>query len=356
MKNLTSIFVLGIMIFIVSGFSVNEPAVDSNTDAPATGRFFGFGQITTGSNSQYHIQNDVPRQDLSGAATDGEHIIFVDDGGKPSDFNFVRVMEELPDTAGVDLPLTLNHEDMEGATFYRDYFVATTSLGKSSDADYRRLTRFKIDDNGTLAQEQSVDLRDELMAALQANFGDDWYNRIKDEPAKSGGLNIEGISQVGTGQDVLAWGLRSPLAGDNFGNPATNPALSLSDGSAIIAFVSNPFDSNPSFSFETVDLGGHGVRGMEWIPAMGGYVIIGGPTIKANGYSLWLWSHPHGLEQLDLSGFDHLCRPESVIQVTEDNKPYLVVLSEESGAACDNVDYTYIQAEILNGHRGNGHK
>jgi hypothetical protein len=312
-----------------------------------------FGEIITGFNSQYHEQPAGSlRQDLSGAAADYKRIIFVDDGGSPPEFSFVRVMSELPDTGAIDIPLTLNHEDLEGATYHNGYFIITTSMSAEIGEAQRRLTRFKLNWSGNqLKYEKSVDNRDGLMEALRQQFGDEWFNRIKDEPGRAGGLNIEGLSRPNTWQDFILLGLRSPLLGDNFGNPATDPGLNLDEGMAIIAKVHHPFDANPTFDFQTLDLlsetGSHGIRGMEWIPAMGSYVIIGGPVPAADNYSLWQLTWNGTLKPLELPGFENLCRPESVMQIKEGYKEYLVVLSEESGAACNNVPYTFIMAEIL---------
>jgi hypothetical protein len=312
-----------------------------------------FGEILTGFNSQYHEQPaGVLRQDLSGAATDYDHIIFIDDGGSPPDFSFVRVMSDLPDTAAIDIPLTLNHQDLEAATYHNGYFIITTSMSDAIGDDQRRLTRFKLNRYGSrLKYEKSVDIRDELMAALSDQFGEEWFDRIRDEPGRAGGLNIEGLSRPHTWQDFILLGLRSPLLGDNFGNPATDPALNLDEGQAIIAKVHHPFDDDPTFDFHTLDLqtetGSHGIRGMEWIPAMNAYVIIGGPVPAVDDYSLWQLKRNGALSRLELPGFEDLCRPESVMQVKEHWKKYLVVLSEESGAACNEAPYTFIMAEII---------
>jgi hypothetical protein len=360
MKVIKNIFRLGTIFFVLLSFgTITNILADSEfnlfdsglkTFAPP----FQFGEITTGKNSRYNTAQN--RQDLSGAATDGNYIIFTDDGGSPADFNFVRVTPNLPDSNGVNLPLSLTHQDMEAATFYKDFFVISGSLSDNNE-NANRLTRFKLNEDASqLVEETSVDLRDELLAALQAEFGDEWFNRIKDEPGRAGGLNIEGLSQSHTGQDVLLWGLRSPLFGDNFGNPSTNPDLSLSEGMAIIAAVKNPFSDNPSFSFETIHLdtefGDQGIRGMEWIPALHSYVIIGGPIEAADNYSLWRLRQNGQLDRLDLPGFNQLCRPETLIQVSEDGKDFLVVLSEESGASCNSVDFTFIKAEIIPGNGG----
>lgn len=338
-----------------SASTAADPATHNQTSSLTAGPPFSFGEITYGFLAQFHDQNGL-RQDVSGAAADRPYIVLFDDGGKPSDYNFVRVIRGLPDEAPVELALSLPHKDLEAATWYRGHYVGSTSLSKTGEenAAYRWLTRFTLNHDGDqLIGEESVDLRADLMEGLRTHFGDAWFARVENEPSKSGGLNIEGISRGATGQDALVWGLRSPLFGDTFGNPATDPELSLFEGDAIIAKVADPFGDNPSFTFETLDLEGLGIRGMEWVPRLRGYVIISGPVPKGDGYGLWLWrEHDHQLERLELAGFDSLCRPETVISMVQNGKGYLVVMSEESGAACNDAPFTYIQAEIV---RGNGH-
>lgn len=311
-----------------------------------------FGEITTGKNSLYHTQNGVPRNDLSGAASDGEHIIFGDDGGDTGvgyGFNFVRVTSDIPDDDGVNLPLTETHTDVEGATFANGYFVITTSLSSAS-ANQQRTTRFKIaehDNTLSIVNETSVNLTQSMKDALRETFGDEWYNSSINLAAKSGGLNIEGISASHKGGDRLVFGLRSPLFGGEF-------PTDLHSGNAILATVKNPFGSHPTWDFITADFGGLGVRGFEWIPALHSYVVSAGPVEKATEYRLYQVFPNGDVRGLDLPGVNQLCRPESVIQQTKNGKDYLVVLSEDSGPECDGVPFTYIRAEILNGN-GHGH-
>lgn len=336
-----------IALLLLPGCGDDGASLDAavSTDAPMTAG--PFGDITMGKIAQYHDQ-DGPRQDLSGAAM-GERIIFVDDGGSPSDLSGVLV-----GTISEDPPFVHEfaeiHRDLEGATFGNEYYVVTTSLSDAADAAYRQLTRFRFDDSDVLVDVDSVDMRDDLMEALRVEFGDDWYDRIKDEPGNAGGLNIEGITRSEHDGPALVWGLRSPLFGDDFGNPASDPDNSLDSGVAIVAIVDDAFAPAPAFSFDTLDLDGHGIRGIEWIPAMQTYVVIGGSVPKADGYTLWTWSGPDrgtAPEPLPLSGFSSLCRPESVIQETRNELDYLVVLSEESGGACDDAVFTFIRARIL---------
>jgi hypothetical protein len=303
------------------------------------------GTIETGKTSLYHTQNGVPRTDLSGVGYDGKNIVFADDGGDAGagyGFNFVRVTSTLPDADGYNVPLSAVHNDVEGATYMDGRYYITTSLSKSADPATRLTTRFKLDDNHhQILNEESVDLHDSLREALRVNFGDEWYNSWKGLAAKSGGLNIEGLSRSGRHGNRLVFGLRSPLFGGAF--PAD-----LHSGSAILAEVKNAFTDHPTWDFMAVDLGGLGVRGIEWIPALDSYVISAGPVEKATEYSLYQVFTDGTVRPLALAGMNQLCRPESVFQQTIGHKDYLVVVSEDSGPECAGVPFTWIRAEIIN--------
>ena len=123
-----------------------------------------FGTTTTGFIAKYHEQPaGTFTQDLSGAATDGKVIIFADDGG-----SFIRVVRGgLPDTQAVNVPLALEHKDMEGGTFRNGVFAVITShtMTGSENQPFRRLTRFKLSEDTNqlkLQDEKSVDLRDPI--------------------------------------------------------------------------------------------------------------------------------------------------------------------------------------------------
>lgn len=308
-----------------------------------------FGEITTGKNSLYHTQNGVARNDLSGAATDGTHIVFGDDGGDTGvgyGFNFIRVQTDIPDTDGVSVPLPSVHNDVEGVAYANGYFVITTSLS-SADPNQQKTTRFKLDNSNNIVDVTTVNLRDSMNEALRLTFGDEWYDSWKNLAAKSGGLNVEGLSASHKGGDRLVFGLRSPLFGGEF-------PTDLHSGNAILATVKNPFSSHPRWDFITADFGGLGVRGVEWIPALHSYVVSAGPVEKATEYRLYQVFPNGDVRGLDLPGVDQLCRPESLIQQTKDGKDYLVVLSEDSGPECTGVPFTYIRAEIKHGN-AHGH-
>jgi hypothetical protein len=76
----------------------------------------------------------------------------------------------------------------------------------------------------------------------------------------------------------------------------------LRDGRALIASVENPtavFESDeaPQIAplLDELDLGGHGIRGLSYVPALGGYLVIGGPISREPAtFQLWCWSGEPG--------------------------------------------------------------
>lgn len=319
-----------------------------------------FGRVTYGRVQTYHEQDCQLRHDLSGAAFHDGLIITVDDGGQPSDYPFVHVMRTLPDDHPVRLPVAADQKDLEGATWSRGYYVTTTSMSlfdKSgislfNQHDFADISRFSID---LVAKQRTkvsqIPLRSRLLAGLQQHFANDtWFQRIDGQQPRKGGLNVEAITRTADeqGQETLLLGLRSPLFGNHFGHPEMDSSLSLKEGAAIVAIISDPFGTKPSITFTTVDLNGAGIRAMEWIPALNGYVIVSGPVMRKGSFNLWFWPHTDGpAEPLFLPGFQHLCRPEAVIPFMEDTTPYLVILSESSGLECSKTMFSYVKAKIL---------
>lgn len=351
----------------VDNLQSTEPAVDIETDvqAPFPARTgpalltperarrhpqlvsaptMRFGPTTVGTLEPYRVEGGVAVHDVSGAAARGDLTVLVDDGGTSGDYNRLRVLRG---GEARELSLQAPHKDIEDITALPDgSFVLTTSLSGDDDAS-RRTTRVVLHDDGTrILAETSVDLREPLLEALTQRFGARFVERVRAAPAKEGGLNIEGIAAVPTATDsTFLFGLRSPLVASASMTPAGEEPP-LHKGRAVIARVEAPFGGAPRVRLEELDLEGHGVRGMEFIPALRGTVIIGGPVEKGDGYSLWLWRGGDDVERLHVDGFDGLRRPESVLQVTEGGRDFLVIMSEQSGPACEGAPYNVIKVPL----------
>ena len=173
-------------------------------------------------------------------------------------------------------------DDLEGLALDRTGFVyAITSHSRDDDGDEKKsrekLVRFRVEGKRVVDAKVIDGLKPALTsrhAVLAAAV------RVADVKA-DGGLNIEGL-EISPDQKRLLIGFRSPLR----------------DGRALIASVENPsaiFESDeaPRIAplLDELDLGGHGIRGLAYVPAIGDYLVIGGPASRepAN-LDLWRWS------------------------------------------------------------------
>jgi len=305
-------------------------------------------QVKTGSTPLYRY-HDKQLQDLSGSAYVNGHIYLMSDGGKNSDFPEVRIttLDKLESPAYL-FQRQIIQRDIEGATQIGNSIYIASSMSQINEDtdDYRVLSSIRVNDDGHFVSESYTYARDVILSAMKDKFGDDaWLRRVQVSFGKQGGINIEGLSASHNGGNNLVFGFRSPLWDKNFGSPQLDPSLSLKKGLAILIEMSDPIEGSLNkSSVKLLDLKGQGIRGIEYIPAMGGYVIISGGVEKLNEYHLWFYE-PKSEEVTKLSqqndGFSRLCRPESVLNLPE--KSTLIILSEESGKACENVEFNYIE-------------
>lgn len=214
-------------------------------------------------------------------------------------------------------------DDLEGlALGASGHLYAITSHSRAGDGDEKKsrhkLVRFMIRDDLIVHASVAPGLKSALTAAHQvlARAAD-----ILDVKA-AGGLNIEAL-EVTPDQQRLLLGLRSPLLA----------------GHALIAAIENPdamFDAGEpprvSQALITLDLGGHGIRGMSWLPALHGYLIISGPVDREQvQFRLWFWNGQAGtaarrVSVPGLAGFEHA---EGISPAFLDGRPRIVLVSDD---------------------------
>ena len=214
-------------------------------------------------------------------------------------------------------------DDLEGLALDRAGFVyAITSHSRDDDGDERtsreKLVRFRID--GTSVVDSKV--VDGVKSALTARHPVlAAAAQIRDVKA-SGGLNIEAL-EISPDQTKLLIGFRSPLH----------------DGRALVASVENPsevFESDeaPRIAavIEELDLGGHGIRGLSYVPALGAYLVIGGPVSRQRAkFDLWLWSGRRGApaRRVTVPGLRGLERAEGVSPAVINGKEQVIIVSDD---------------------------
>lgn len=214
-------------------------------------------------------------------------------------------------------------DDLEGLALDRAGFVyAITSHSRDDDGDEKksreRLVRFRIE-GSRVAGPKVVD---GLKRALTAKYPE-LAAAAKIRGVKAGGgLNIEAL-EISPDQQRLLIGFRSPLR----------------DGRAIIASVENPSglfeaDDVPRLAadLDELDLGGHGIRGLSYVPSIGEYLVISGPVSREPGqFALWRWNGQQGgaARRVTVPGLQGLERAEGVSPAVIDGVVRIIIVSDD---------------------------
>lgn len=214
-------------------------------------------------------------------------------------------------------------DDLEGLALDRAGFVyAITSHSRADDGDEKKsrekLVRFRVEGD-RVVDPKVVDGLKEALTARHAVLAA--AAQVRDVKAR-GGLNIEGL-EIRPDQQRLLIGFRSPLRG----------------GRALIASIENPsaiFESDeaPRIAplLQELDLGGHGIRGLSYVPSLGAYLVIGGPTSREPAsFDLWRWSGEPGApaQRLTVPGVRGLAKAEGVCPAVVGGKECIVVVSDD---------------------------
>ena len=146
-----------------------------------------------------------------------------------------------------------------------------------------------------------------------------------------GAFNIEGATWV---PDVgLLIGLRSPTFSPSHAEPGRAVALVLSNPHAIFDDKAAPrFEPQP----RTLDLGGQGIRALEYDASNEGVWLIAGrsdnpdgpPTVGAKPWRLWFWDLKDGLSLLHTSGPADIANPEGLCHLVENGQPGLLLVED----------------------------
>jgi hypothetical protein len=256
---------------------------------------------------------------------EGRFLVVEDEKLQPLSLVTIR-----PDGSTSSTPLMTNPDadamkldDLEGVTTDATGFVyAVTSHSRNSKGEEKKsrekLVRFRIEGDRAVTPVVITGLKAALIAAHPVLAKAAAVLDVKTD----GGLNIEALDMTQDGQRLLI-GFRSPLQ----------------EQRAIIASIENPaavFESGatPKISPQllTLDLGGHGIRGMSYVPALSGYLVISGPVSKEQvQFRLWFWSgktseQPRHVSVPGLNGFEHA---EGVSPAIIDGKPKIVIVSDD---------------------------
>lgn len=214
-------------------------------------------------------------------------------------------------------------DDLEGLTLDRlgrVYAVTSQSLGGDGEPKKSRekLVRFRVEGDRVVDPEVVQGFKSALVAAHPELAEAARRTDVKG----SGGLNVEALEFDADNTHLLV-GFRSPLR----------------DGRALVASIENPgavFDQGESPEIapvlEVLDLGGNGIRGMSYLPSLGGYLVIAGPVSKApQPFELWLWRGNAGApaQRVRIPGLSGLAHAEGVCPALIDGKQRVMIVSDD---------------------------
>jgi hypothetical protein len=214
-------------------------------------------------------------------------------------------------------------DDLEGIVLDQSGNVyAITSHSRDGDGDEKKsrdkLVRFRIEADRVVAPRVVKGLKPALLTAHPMLAAAAAILDVKAD----GGFNIEAL-EISTDQQRLLIGFRSPLL----------------DNRAIIASVENPaamFDADEppriSTTLITLDLGGNGIRGMSYLPALDGYLISSGPVGREQAqFQVWFWSGrpgepTHRVTVPGMQGFEHA---EGISPAVIDSHQRIIIVSDD---------------------------
>ncbi len=233
-------------------------------------------------------------------------------------------------------------DDLEGLTLSRTGFVyAITSHSRNDDGEEKKsrekLVRFRVEGKRVTdpmvvgGLKRAMTARHPVLAAA-ANVR---------EVKTRGGLNIEALEMTPDQQRLLV-GFRSPLNG----------------GRAIIASIDNPtgiFEAGEAPRVSTalveLDLGGHGIRGLSYLPALGEYLVIGGPVSREPAqFDLWLWSGQQGApaRRVTVAGLPGLQHAEGASPAVINGVERIIIVSDDGNRkAGRHANYVVLAPEQL---------
>jgi hypothetical protein len=223
--------------------------------------------------------------------------------------------------------------DIEAGTQIGDIFYWITSHGRNKNAK-RKEERHQFFAN-KISSFEKLTIEPDGKSYTQLVFKDMLQDsRFEDyklkeaemlAPKAEGGLNIEGLTATSTGELLI--GFRNPIPnGKALLIPLKNPRdLILESDDAVKANFGNPIQ---------LDLGGLGIRSIEYWKEYKIYLIIAGAYDASDKFGLYSWSgnNEEPPQKIELDNLPNEFKPESVLFYPQ--KPnYLQLLSDDGSIA-----------------------
>ena len=222
--------------------------------------------------------------------------------------------------------------DIEGAAQIGERIYWIGSHGRSRKGKERKLrqrlfaTTWSNSDGATRLQTTGSPCKSLLASLISAPAlaGFNLADAAKKMPEEAGGLNLEGLSPTPEGHLLI--GFRNPIPG----------------GMALIARLRNPAAlveggaATPDIVLAgTLDLGGRGVRALEFVPSLGIYLVLAGLFADGADFRLYKWSGDAKATAKPLSvDFEGLDPEELIVTSSTDTTITVRFFSDDGTDAC----------------------
>jgi hypothetical protein len=217
--------------------------------------------------------------------------------------------------------------DIEGAAVVGDRIYWVTSHGRNKDREEQESRqRFfatsvaVLDDDVRLVpvgRPYQHLLRDLIKTRALREFELERASTLA--PEERGGLNLEGLAPTPEGHLLL--GFRNPVP----------------DGLALVVAIRNPADVIDRVAPAALaiagrlDLGGRGIRAIEFVPESQTYLIIAGACDDAHDFRLYKWSGALRAEAVALDVDVQDCKPEELIVTAVRGRTHELELLSDDG-------------------------
>ena len=249
-------------------------------------------------------------------------VLFVDNGreGHVCWMGLDREGRQLGEIKMLDLGVGI--EDLEGITTDGTHFYVVSSQSRPKAIEKAGLARFKFDARSQRIE--GVEAISGLKEFLITNVAE--LREEGEKKGKEGGLNIEGLAWDPR-RGRLLLGLRSPVV----------------DGHALVVPL-RLRDPRGTFSTENLqvegpaairlNLGGVGIRGIEYDGRANLFRVISGATEDQGrtDFGLWEWNGDEQQPALtETKRFEDDLKPEGVARVTAGGRDFIFIICDASG-------------------------
>ena len=263
--------------------------------------------------------------------TDGVYLV---DDSRPGEILWMA-LDESGRQSGPMKPIEFGAAvaDPEGITYGGSFFYVVGSQSHAETGERNALVRFAIDPVKQIVLGKA-DVMTSLRDFLIENVPE--LKTVADVKGNDGGLNVEGIGYDAS-NDRLLLGLRSPLVSGK----ALIVPIKLRDPRGSFS-TDNVLPPGPAIE---VQLGGLGIRDIEFDLRSNSYFIIAGAPVhgESASFSLWEWNGDADQSNADsnpreVTKLDSKMKPEGVTHAKIGGKDFIFIVGD--GSSYMKLDYS----------------